>query len=590
VAKSNRSSRRRARSSKAAATTLLAADRWTTTVVLVLFAAVFVALGVASYSKASATWDEPFHLAAGYAALARHDYRVDPEHPPFQRMWAALPLLVMGDVTLDTAPIDRASPSAWVAGQLYGFSQRFLYVANDADRLLSAARFMTLLLGTALGVLVFSWTHEWLGFRPAVAVLCLYTIEPNLAAHASLVTTDFGIACFMFGAVYFLWRTCRQPSSGNLAGLVILVALAAVSKFTAVVLAPIFAILLAHAVFRQRTLTAIQGTGIATLLAGATWLAIWATYGFRYAPSASPGWLFHLQYDAIVQARVPGLAALSAWVDDHHLLPNAFTQGFLIGQAKAQLRPAFFAGSYSATGWWYYFPAAIALKTPLTVLACVVAGLGTLAAAQRDEEGMVAFVVCPIVVILGAAMLTHINIGLRHVLPIYPFMLLCAAAAVRALLDRGRIAVVAIGIAVALVEFGSTYPYTLAFFNQLVGGPSNGWRYLADSNLDWGQDLKRLKRWMQANSVARVNLAYFGLADPAYYRIAGPRLPAAPDVLSTRFDQPQLPGYVAVSVTELLGVYFDEQRRDLYAPLRDREPVADIGHSIRVYWVDKPWW
>src|SRR5437667_638233 len=191
-----------------------------TALVLVAFAVVFSALAVVSYTQKSATWDEPQHVTTGYLALTRGDYRTDPEHPPFLRMWASLPLLAIRGIKLDTSVIDQTPPSDWVALKQFYFCHQFMYLDNDADRLLYAARFMIVVLGVGLGVLVFCWVNEWLGFWPAVVTLAFYTIEPNIAAHSSLVTTDFSIACFIFGTLYFLWRTCRRPSVGNLAGLV----------------------------------------------------------------------------------------------------------------------------------------------------------------------------------------------------------------------------------------------------------------------------------------------------------------------------------------------------------------------------------
>src|SRR6185436_6910661 len=156
--------------------------------ILLAFAAVFVTLDVVSYTKKSATWDEPIHVTTGYVALAQRDYRVDPEHPPFLRMWAALPLLGMRGIKLDTSTIDKTPPTAWAMEKLFDFSHQFMYVDNDADRLLYAARFMVVILGVVLGVLLFCWVNEWLGFEAAAVALVLYAIEPNIAAHSSLVT------------------------------------------------------------------------------------------------------------------------------------------------------------------------------------------------------------------------------------------------------------------------------------------------------------------------------------------------------------------------------------------------------------------
>ena len=142
----------------------------------------------------------------------------------------------------------------------------------------------------------------------------------------------------------------------------------------------------------------------------------------------------------------------------------------------------------------------------------------------------------------------------------------------------------------ALLEFASICPHYLAFFNQFVGGPENGHRYMVDSNLDWGQDLKGLKKWMDQYQIHYINLSYFGTADPVYYGIRCTYLPGGPFYDDPLMRNPLLPGYVAISATNLRGVYFLEQARDVYKPLLNSQPVAVIGYSIYVYRVDQPWW
>lgn len=556
--------------------------------VLLVFAVGFVALEVNAYTRKSATWDEPIHLTSGYAALTEGDYRIDPSHPPFLRIWASLPLLLRDGPGLDIATIDRTSPSAWLS-EAYAFAHRFLYVDNDADRLLYASRFMVVLLGVLLGVFLFCWVHEWLGLAAATCVLAFYTLSPNIAAHASLVTTDFGVTCFMFGAVYFLWRACRRMSAPNVVGLTLCFALAVVTKFSAVLLAPIVAALLLLAVVRRSAVTARIACGIGVALAMASVAAIWAVYGFRYDASAN-GWSFQLT-DTAVAADASTVAGVMRWIDAYHLLPNAFTQGFVYNQSSVQELGAYLAGRYSTDGWWYYFPFAILIKTPLAFMALVAMGVAVMVRRRHQPgDGVVAFIVVPVTVYLGAAMTSGVNIGLRHVLPIYPFLMLVAAAGVVTLTHaRRRIvrAVVPMLLVASVAEFSSAYPYTLTFFNQLVGGPENGFRYLTDSNLGWGQSLKPLKAWMDRNRVSHVNLAYFGQADPAYYRIDATHLPGAPSFALESIGRPKLPGYVAISPTILSGVYLQPRWRLFYRPFLDLDPVAVIGHSMRVYWVEE---
>ena len=247
--------------------------------VLFAFAIVFTGLCVFSYTRESATWDEPQHLVRGCLGW-RGENRFDPEHPPLLRLWDTL---LIRDFKYDTAVIDQIPPDDWAGLGQFQYAQITLYKMNDADRLLYRARFMNVLLGILLGALLFAWAYEWLGFWPATGALTLFTFEPNLMAHSSLVTTDLGSTCFIFGTLYFLWRTCRRLSAGNLAGLTVFFVLAIISKFTAALLAPIVILLLGIWICRQTPPScrakAGLAAGIVVGLALVSWLAIWAVYG-----------------------------------------------------------------------------------------------------------------------------------------------------------------------------------------------------------------------------------------------------------------------------------------------------------------------
>jgi hypothetical protein len=383
-------------------------------------------------------------------------------------------------------------------------------------------------------------------------------------------------------------------TSWNVAGLTICFVLAILSKFSGLILGPVL-LLMVIAARRRGAFSARTIAQIVVLLIVGTWVGAWAAYGFRYAPGTSPGWQFGLQHNPAVIQAVPALASIVGWIDAHHLLPNAFAQGFLHGQGLVQGRPAFLAGSYSDFGWWYYFPAAFLMKTPLALLTLLAIGIVMLSRGRGGPtNGARAFVIVPPALFMAVAMTSSLNIGLRHVLPIYPFVILIAAFGAQALMrtwSRGPVVVFALLLA-GVLEFASVYPNNLAFFNLAVGGPSNGYRYLADSNIDWGQDLKPLKNWMDRQGVSHVNLAYFGTAAPGYYGVDCTYIwgTTIPGLVPAHFGPPTLPGYVAISVTLLDGVPFDEGQRDFYKPLRDRTPSADIGGSIRVYWVEEPWW
>jgi hypothetical protein len=561
---------------------------WRVWAIVSVFAAAFSAVAIVGYRGTSATWDEPIHLTAGYVALTSQDFRVDPSHPPLLRMWAALPVLAMGPIQVDPRIIDAAAPVTWLQ-DAYGFAHRFMYVDNDADRMLGAARTMVVTLGVILGVLVFCWAHEWLGLAPATAALALFAIEPNVVAHASLVTTDLGLTTFVFATVYFLWRASRHPTRVNVIAGACCGGLAAASKFSAIVLGPIVVLLLAAAVIR-RAIPARVACAVAGLMMTTAVAAIWMSYGFRFLPSESPTWAFDFANTDFAR-RAPALAAVAAWVDGHHLLPNAYTQGFLYTQSSSQSMPSFLAGEHSTEGWWYYFPFAFLIKTPIVLIVLLLLGLAVCVARRRTLGPLpLAFVIVPIAVYLGVAMGSGINLGLRHILPVYPFVLLIAAVAVKFLMATPRrlgTVALALLLVAGTAEFARAYPNTLSFFNHVVGGPNSGFRYLVDSNLGWGQNLKPLKTWMDHEGVSHINLAYFGQADPAYYRIDCTHLPGAPGFAIDLIARPKLPGYVAISPTILQGVYAPAHWRLFYQPFKDLQPAAVIGHSMRVYWVEE---
>ena len=486
--------------------------------VLVLFALTFGLLQWFGYTQKSATFDEPIHLASGYAALANGDYRYEGTHPPFMRMWAALPLLFMGDVRLDTSVIDRTPPREWVSGgTAFTHATKFLYIDNDADRLLNAARFMIVLCGIGLGILVFAWAYEWLGLLPATGATALYAISPNVLADTSLVTTDAGSACFIFGTVYFLWRTTRRYSAANVAALIAFFMLAIVTKFSALILGPVIVVLLVLAARAGTCITPRRIAALVPTLAVAAIVAIWSVYGFRYAPSESATWVLSLETASLAQT-VPALARVTGWIDQHHLLPNMFTEGFLMFAQSMTDGHFFLAGDYSTSGWWYYFPVAFLIKTPLGFLLLIGIGLAMCVRRRRELGGLnECFLFVPIAIYLAAAMNNPFQVGIRHILPIYPFLLVITAAGVQTLVQTrlGRF-VLAAPVAACVLALASVYPHTLTFFNLLVGGPSHGSEYLADSNIDWGQGLESLGSWMTRGDGQRVHLAYFGSAYPVF--------------------------------------------------------------------------
>ena len=566
-----------------------------TAFVLSVFAAVFIALTVSSYTQKSATYDEPLNVATGYAAVKLADYRLHPESPPFLRMWAALPLLAMDNVRINTnSPTWKAYARDF---QYRTIAHEFLYRDNDADRLLYAARFMNVCWGILLGCLIFFWARELWGLVPASLALAIYAFEPNILAHSSLVTTDVGVSCFIFGTTYFCWRFAREANMLNGFGLGVFFSLAQISKTSALLLVPIVVALMGLRAarttpwpwrWRRRagTLTTRSrrvafAMVVSAVVVGTSWGSVWAVYRFRYAPSPTEAIVFPPPGDNSAFVR-GGL-----WLDAHRLLPHAYIRGFLLEQHRGQEWPAFLFGKLSVTGWWYYFPCCFLMKTTAALLAIFLMGLVYLARDRPKFSDHIYFVL-PLVIGMIAAMTSRLNVGVRHILPLYPYAFMVAGTALARLCAR-RLTFVALALAGLVgVESLQVWPDYLAFFNVFAGGPANGSRLLGDSNLDWGQDLKGLKSWMKHHGVQHINLAYFGTADPAYYGIDCTHLPGEPFFVPlNQLAPPRLPGYVAISVTHLQGIYLPDEIKTFYAGLKVMTPTARIGNSIYVYWLEK---
>ena len=572
----------------------------------------FVAAGVALYAAQaitsmrtqSATFDEGSHLPAGYTYLKLGDHRLNPEHPPLVKALAALPLLFM-DVTV------KPDDEAWAMRRQWEFGKRFLYRWNDADRLLFWGRLPVVVLGALLAVSVFLWARARHGLPAAVLALFLCVLSPDVLAHGQLVTTDAGIALFMFLSVVAFDAASRQLSAGRLALAGLAAGLAFATKFSAVLLLPILAGLALVAVFapgpmslalpgRARRELAGRGARLGAMVAllvaiGAVSLAVvWASYGFRSPLSPDTGvesaleWS-RVEHDGALERPVAHLVRASG------MLPESFVFGFLRFFKHSEPRPAFLLGRVSSAGWWYFFPVTFLLKTPVPLL--VLLGIALATRRRHARPGRDELVLwLPVAIYAVVAVVRALNIGHRHLLPIYPFLFV-AAGRTAAWAWPGehaprRAPVLVVGLLCAwhAVSTALVHPHYLAYVNELGGGPANGYRLFADSSLDWGQDLKNLKRYLGRHGVRAVKLSYFGTADPAYYDIPGELLPShmlpPPRETTTEVKPGDL---LAVSATNLQGVYLPPEDQPLMARLREQRPIDNVGYSILIYRAESAW-
>jgi len=534
----------------------------------VLLAILHGVMAVTATAEKSMTSDEIAHLTAGHAYNTFGDYRLQPENGNLPQRWAALPAKVAG------AQLPPTSLPTWRDADVWNYGHSFFYAQpSPTDALLFAGRAMVALFSAATGLLVFFWSRALFGWRGGFVALLLFVFSPNFLAHGALATSDVIMTFFFVASVGAWWRHLEHPGPKMAALSAVIFGLACVSKFSAPLLLPMFGLCaLAWLAGRipddgwRRPLFRLARSSGVHLVVG--WATIWLFYGFRFEPFAAGleegatynhgwGWLVsELGWPRHI------LLALKEW----RLLPDAFLYGFTFVLQFAKQRGAFLNGEYSLQGWPWFFPYAFAVKSTLPFLLLI--AVGTIASWSRWRHAELKSIVARVrpltpllalfVVYWATSIASNLNIGHRHILPIYPVLFIAAGGLGRWLNLRRPLVAAMVGALVLghAVESWRIRPHYLAYFNPLAGGPANGWRHLVDSSLDWGQDLPGLSRWIAGHAEhEKVFLSYFGTGDPGYEGIRATMLPTLPEVGVVRPWHALAPGIYAVSATMLQQVY-----------------------------------
>jgi hypothetical protein len=422
---------------------------------------------------------------------------------------------------------------------------------SDLSRL--SARAATIGLTLALGVLVFAWARGLFGPVPALVALALYAFNPSLLAHGKQVTSDVAAALFATLAVYLLWRLRRRWSAWTFVGAAAAVAAAIASKVTSVLLLPALAALaIGDALIRGRRAGAARPAAARTAARVAAFGLLVlgfvnAVYGFdgTFTPAADLQW----RSDTL-----RGLGSVRAPL----LLPRMFLwtidQSCLVQENPTVGRgPNYVLGELNRDGRWYAFPLMLLLKTPLALFALLAWSLASGGAGASRRELALWLLGPPLAVLAFFSLLVKPQIGVRYLLPAFPFLFVLAA---RPALAAGRRARVALGVLLAWYAASSLsyHPHEMAYFNELIGSRLNAYRYLADSNLEWED-------------------AFYFIAA---YRRAHPDRPFAYEP-----KEPQA-GYVLVGANELVGIFDAERFRWLRENFR---PVGHVAYGNLLFYV-----
>ncbi|MCD6550391.1 glycosyltransferase family 39 protein [bacterium] len=563
----------------------------------------------------STTMDELAHIPAGYSYLIRKDFRINPEHPPLVKDLAALPLLCLGlNFPSENHPAWKGINEQWWLGA------EFLYHAgNNIEEILFWSRLPMILILVFLGFFLFMWTKELGGNIAGLLVLTIFSFSPTFIAHGRLVTTDVAAALGVVMGSYFWIRFLKNPSWKNILWTGIIFGIVMLFKFSLILLVPFFGIITIIFAFlktkskkpRETIMEIARYTVLALIVMaiGVTFI-IWPVYKLHilnYPPSKQ---LSDTEY-ILSSSPMPTMKNICIWMAKNPLLrPLAH---YLLGLLMATQRTAagntvYFLGMISASGWRYYFPVVYLLKVPLgfhilTLIAlCWIAYLikkpfwekplfriENWIQSHFSEFSMIIF----ILIYWTTSVAGHLNIGVRHILPSFPFIFMLVSLAIVYLINtipqpkRKYVwSIILILLGWIIVSSLSAWPYYISYFNEIGGGIKNGYKYVVDSNYDWGQDMKRLKIWLEKNKINKIYVDYFGGSDAKYY--LGDKYRKWEG--TTNPDQFPKGNYLAVSATLLQGgrgfpVHGFNQPTGYYRWLDKYKPIARAGTSIFIYYI-----
>jgi hypothetical protein len=582
----------------------------------------FAVVSILNANNDSATFDEVAHIPAGYSYVSQHDTRLNPEHPPLIKDLAGLPLLFLNLNFDTTQPFWIGElPNMWDEGQ-WAAGRHLLYEAgNNADQIIFWSRLPIVLLSILLGLFLFKWGKEMAGTSAGIFALALYAFDPNILGHNHFVTTDLGVAAFLTFAFYYFLKFLKNPSGKNILLGGFFLGLLLVSKFSSIVALPIFGLaLIVYSLAKNnrdgennwKTRLASLGSYFLKALGAFAVAAIVIWFVYKANNFAMPKETFAKTIDFFFAVED---ANPKATITNHvlHSLNNssltrpwatyAFGPAWMVKRVVGG-NGAYFMGKVG-NGFTAYFPTVFLIKETIPFLFLAFFALiytlkqigqsslhikkikSKLANFLRKsvvEYSLFAFIILYAYLSIQGGL----NIAFRHLFPILPFAYLLIAKKVFEFTHtkkskNNHILAIAVSFLV-LWQIGTavfTYPSYTSYFNESIGGSKNGYNYVTDSNTDWGQDLKRLKIWLdQHPEIDKIHVDYFGGGNPKL-------LLGAKYVQWWDSMRPVQSGWYAISENFLMGSIYDSKKtsEDSYRWTQNFKPVAQIGKSILIYYV-----
>lgn len=625
--------------------------------IITLVSIVFISISLLNAKNDAATFDEIAHIPASYSYLTQHEMRLNPEHPPLLKDFAAFPLLFM-DLNFDVSqPFWNGElPRKWDEGQWAAGRHLLWEAGNNPDKIIFWSRVPIVIISLLLGLFIFKWTREIAGTLAGLLAFILYSFDPNILGHNHYVTTDIGIMAFLVFSFYYFIKFIKNPTWKNTFIGGFFLGLFFLAKFSSIIALPIFGlVLISYPLIKknrtsgQRVQTWFMYFGKGLVAFTFSLFIIWVVYFFNTFKTS--------------QETMAKLIDFNAPYTDQNI-KNVYTRKVLHGLNQSSLtRPlseygigvnyvfrrvaggngAYFLGEVSDKAFTAYFPTVFLLKETLPLLTLIV--LTTLFTFYQVikslhlksemliknslrhfvswlRHSVTLYTLLGFIILYSYLSITgNLNIGLRHLFPIFPFIYILVAKKVhdffKEYADHKLIfakLILALIIIWIIIEPIANYPYYMSYFNQIAGGPKNGYQYVTDSNADWGQDLKRLRNWIKEynecakqperkvicngipeeitkkeNGIQKIRLNYFGGGNPKYY--------LGEDIFIDWWDskRPIEAGWYAVSVNQLQGSIHDTRLNpdgtmkkpdnESWRWITEYKPVYQVGTSILIYYI-----
>jgi hypothetical protein len=590
----------------------------------------FLIFLIALVMAITSLWDDSFivdeipHVGAGYSYITKGDMRLNPEHPPLAKDLAGLILSIL-PIKINKEVFLTPYWTTDTNGQWY-FGRTLIYnYTSNVDLVTRSVKISMLLFFTLSAWLIYKWTREQYNELAGFIAILLFSFSPTILAHSRFVTTDIPA---LFGAILGIYFFIKYLEKQNLKRFWFAAAtfgIAQLTKFSMVLLVPLFLLItivwcIAYSYsFKNHIIQVFKSI---LLMAAGIIIIVWPVYTLHtinYPPEKQKN-------DTTINLSSYGnrlLADPVIWASDKQIIrPLAYyaTGILMVNQRSIGGNTTFFLGEVRNYAWKHYFPVVYAIKEPLpfwfltiiillyltTKTKFLILDFKFIKFRQWLQKYFVEFsMLLWLAIYWYLSINANLNIGVRHLLPTYGFVFILLAGQLSKIIENWKpkqsikelvieknltkIKLISILIVVLLAwyiyEAFAVYPYYLTYFNQIAGGPSGGYRYVVDSNLDWGQDLKRLAKWVDKNNINKIYLDYFGWADQTYYlkdKFVWIHSWTFKDSLDFLKQNPQ-GGYIAVSASFYMGSR--EKPETSYAWLDSYAPIAKIGNSIFIWYI-----